>query len=567
MRLKNIKISHKLMFMTLAALLVLLLFGLVSVYMGKSQLRSLKIVYNEKMVPLDNLRKMQLIFREIDYQMVGVISAAESSQKAAEHLDRAVSELKRIWKETKPLLVHSELDSLAKTFEENLKGFYDLSGKLREAYISDDIDSVDLVHEQWIDLKKKIFQAVDNIAKKQQGLTEQFYRQKKEMINRVIVVILSVTVVCIVAFLAFSILITRSIGRPVINVVEASREIAEGDLTRRIVVKGGDEMGLMAETLNCMIEKLNSFFASITENITRIKGQSERLSDFSEHMQAGIRQQSSQIEQVASAATEMSQTIIDMAQNASNSSESARNSYDTAQKGMNAVREVVESIQSLAEEIEDASARLQMLGKRSEEIGEILMVIQDIADQTNLLALNAAIEAARAGEQGRGFAVVADEVRKLAEKTAQATDDIAGRIKAIQGETEMTITVMKRSTESFRASVEKANNAGDALNEIVDSSRQVMDMVQRIATATEEQSSAAEQVSQSMEVVAGIVKDNASQVDSLKELSDELLNIANKLSEQISHFKLDGECLGGGGNGAEVSEGGVAAGYEYNAAT
>ncbi len=567
MRLKNIKISHKLMFMTLAALLVLLLFGLVSVYMGKSQLRSLKIVYNEKMVPLDNLRKMQLIFREIDYQMVGVISAAESSQKAAEHLDRAVSELKRIWKETKPLLVHSELDSLAKAFEKNLKGFYDLSGKLREAYISDDIDSVDLVHEQWIDLKKKIFQAVDNIAKKQQGLTEQFYRQKKEMINRVIVVILSVTVVCIVAFLAFSVLITRSIGRPVINVVEASREIAEGDLTRRIVVKGGDEMGLMAETLNCMIEKLNSFFASITENITRIKGQSERLSDFSEHMQAGIRQQSSQIEQVASAATEMSQTIIDMAQNASNSSESARNSYDTAQKGMNAVREVVESIQSLAEEIEDASARLQMLGKRSEEIGEILMVIQDIADQTNLLALNAAIEAARAGEQGRGFAVVADEVRKLAEKTAQATDDIAGRIKAIQGETEMTITVMKRSTESFRASVEKANNAGDALNEIVDSSRQVMDMVQRIATATEEQSSAAEQVSQSMEVVAGIVKDNASQVDSLKELSDELLNIANKLSEQISHFKLDGECLGGGGNGAEVAEGGVAAGYEYNAAT
>ena len=567
MRLKNIKISHKLMFMTLAALLVLLLFGLVSVYMGKSQLRSLKIVYNEKMVPLDNLRKMQLIFREIDYQMVGVISAAESSQKAAEHLDRAVSELKRIWKETKPLLVHSELDSLAKAFEKNLKGFYDLSGKLREAYISDDIDSVDLVHEQWIDLKKKIFQAVDNIAKKQQGLTEQFYRQKKEMINRVIVVILSVTVVCIVAFLAFSVLITRSIGRPVINVVEASREIAEGDLTRRIVVKGGDEMGLMAETLNCMIEKLNSFFASITENITRIKGQSERLSDFSEHMQAGIRQQSSQIEQVASAATEMSQTIIDMAQNASNSSESARNSYDTAQKGMNAVREVVESIQSLAEEIEDASARLQMLGKRSEEIGEILMVIQDIADQTNLLALNAAIEAARAGEQGRGFAVVADEVRKLAEKTAQATDDIAGRIKAIQGETEMTITVMKRSTESFRASVEKANNAGDALNEIVDSSRQVMDMVQRIATATEEQSSAAEQVSQSMEVVAGIVKDNAGQVDSLKELSDELLNIANKLSEQISHFKLDGECLGGGGNGAEVSEGGVAAGYEYNAAT
>ncbi len=543
MRLKNVKISHKLVFMTVAALVVLLLFGGIGIYMGKSQLESLRSVYNEKMTPLDNLRRMQLIFRELDYQMVGVISAAESSQKAAVHLEKSLRKLNQIWNETEAQLASAEFGGEVANFKKNLKSFYGLAKQLKDAYKSDDIDSVDLVHEQWIDLKSKIFKAVDNIAERQKELTEEYYNQKKQLINRVILIILAVTIVSTIVFLVFSFIIVRSIGKPVNSVVEASKEIAAGDLTKRIMIKSHDEMGLMAETLNGMIERLNRLFSGISDNIARITKQSEKLSRFSEHMQTGINQQSGQIEQVASAASEMSQTIIDMAQNASYSSEAAQKSYNTAQKGMEVVREVIEDIQSLAREINDASERLQMLGKRSEEIGEILLVIQDIADQTNLLALNAAIEAARAGEQGRGFAVVADEVRKLAEKTAQATDDIAEKIKAIQDETESTIAVMKRGTDSFQESVEKATHAGNALNEIVNSSGQVMEMVQRIATATEEQSSAAEQVSQSMEVVAGIVRDNAGQVDELMGLADELLNIANKLSKQISQFKLDGKDL------------------------
>ncbi|NOY64051.1 MAG: HAMP domain-containing protein [Nitrospirae bacterium] len=538
MVLKNVKISHKLIFMTAVALVVLLSFGGIWIYMGKSQLESLRNVYNEKMTPLDNLRSMQLIFRELDYQMVGVISAAESSQEAAVHLEKSLQKLKKLWSKTEPQLSSEVFGNVVANFKKNLRSFYALARKLKDAYKSDDIDSVDLIHEQWIDLKSEIFKAVDTIAEQQKRLTEGFYNKKEQIINRVIVIILAATVLSMVVFLVLSFIIVRSIGKPVNSVVEASREIAAGDLTKRIAVSSRDEMGLMAGTLNGMIERLNRLCSGISDNISRITRQSEKLSRFSENMQTGINQQTGQIEQVASAASEMSQTIIDMAQNASYSSDAAQTSYDTAQKGMEVVREVVEDIQSLAREINDASERLQMLGKRSEEIGEILMVIQDIADQTNLLALNAAIEAARAGEQGRGFAVVADEVRKLAEKTAQATDDIADKIRAIQDETEMTIAVMKRGTDSFKESVEKATHAGNALKEIVESSGQVMEMVQRIATATEEQSSAAEQVSQSMEVVAGIVRDNATQVDELRSLADELLNIANKLSEQIGQFKL-----------------------------
>jgi methyl-accepting chemotaxis protein len=533
---RNIKITHKLIAMTVIGLTVLLSFGLVSVYMGKSQLKSLKGLYAQNMVPLDNLRRIQLIFREIDYQMVGVISAAESSQNALVHLEKSLKQLKTIWEDTNKRLTRTEFGAIKADFARVMKDFSALAGKLKEAYQSDNIDNVDLVHEEWIDLKEKIFKDIDSLAARQKKIAEELYARKEKVITRVISIVLIAMGISIIAFLAVSAMIVRSISKPINRVVMASREVAEGNLSRRINVISRDEMGFMAETLNNMIAKLNNIFTGISENICLITRQSENLSLFSEEMRKAVKNESSHIEQVASATEEMSQTTLDMAKNALSSSESAKVSFNTAERGMSIVEEVVKDIQSLASEINSASEKLMGLGERSKEIGEILSVIQDIADQTNLLALNAAIEAARAGEQGRGFAVVADEVRKLAEKTASATDDIAEKIKAIQDETELTISVMKQGTDAVNASVEKAANAGSALREIVGSSGEVMDMIQRIATATEEQSSMTEQVSQSMDVVANIVKDNAGKVESLTELSAELLEIANRLQTQIGQF-------------------------------
>ncbi len=539
---RNIKITHKLVAMTVIGLFVLSAFALLGVYMGKSQLKSLKSLYAQNMVPLDNLRRIQLIFREIDYQMVGVISAAESSQNALVHLEKSLKQLKAIWEDTNKRLTRSEFGTIKADFARVMKDFSALAGKLKEAYQSDNIDNVDLVHEEWIDLKEKIFKDIDSLAARQKKIAEELYARKEKVITRVISIVLIAMGISIIAFLAVSTMIVRSISKPINLVVMASREIAEGNLNRRINVTSRDEMGFMAETLNNMIAKLNDIFAGISENICLITRQSERLSLFSAEMRKAVKEESSQIEQVASATEEMSQTTLDMAKNALSSSESAKVSFNTAEKGMNIVDEVVKDIQSLAGEINSASEKLMGLGERSKEIGEILSVIQDIADQTNLLALNAAIEAARAGEQGRGFAVVADEVRKLAEKTASATDDIAEKIKAIQDETELTISVMMKGTDAVNASVEKAANAGSALREIVGSSGEVMDMIQRIATATEEQSAMTEQVSQSMDVVANIVKDNAGKVESLTELSAELLGIANRLEAQVGQFITEEGC-------------------------
>ncbi len=553
MKLSNIKISHKLFIMTVAGLIVLSLFGFSAVNMGRGQLASLKEVYVNNLTPLDNLRNIQLILREVDYQMVGVISSAESSQKAASHLSEALKKLDSLWKKTESVLNAEELGGTIKDFKKQFAEFKKLAVELKKAYESDDIDTVDLVHEKWLDIKKAIFQSIDKMAEQQKQLVETFYQNKRKSISKVITTIGVVTIVSVICFIVFAMFIARSISRPVHLVMEASKEISKGDLTKRIDVNSSDEMGIMASTLNQMLGHLNTVFYKISENIRSISTQAVRVAEFSEELKENTSRQNRQVEQVASAATEMSQTIVDMAQNASSASESAKLSYDAAMKGKAVVGEVVDNIKGLADEISDASAKLETLGERSKEIGEILSVIQDIADQTNLLALNAAIEAARAGEQGRGFAVVADEVRKLAEKTAHATEEIAEKIVSVQKETDNTIVVMQRSTNAVSKSVEIARGAGDALQEIVSSSEQVMEMVQRIATATEQQSSAAEEVSQSMEHVADIVKHTSEQVYSLKALSDELLGIANTLKEQISCFvtnqnaeiecKLDPELL------------------------
>jgi methyl-accepting chemotaxis protein len=247
-----------------------------------------------------------------------------------------------------------------------------------------------------------------------------------------------------------------------------------------------------------------------------------------------------QVEQVTAAATEMSQTILDMAKNASDASTSVEESDKLAKNGKQVVKQTVESIQNLARNVEQSAQSIESLGKSSEEISNILLVIKEIADQTNLLALNAAIEAARAGEQGRGFAVVADEVRKLAEKTASATGKIADNIKNVQAETKDSVDVMRKGKALAENAVTTARQAEDALHKIVESTDRVMDKVRRIAVATEEQSSAAEEVSQSMSHISDVVRETVRLSEEVKKTAFELSSLSHSTKQQISQFRTEG---------------------------
>jgi methyl-accepting chemotaxis protein len=329
-----------------------------------------------------------------------------------------------------------------------------------------------------------------------------------------------------------------------------------GDLTHTVGLESRDEMGIMASELNSMLEKLNHAFTAISGETERVFSYAENLSDSSDDLMKGSKEQKMQVDQVVTASSEMSQTIIEMAKNAADASEATKGSFEAAQNGSNVSEQTKEKIVNLVESVSEASKSIARLGKSSEEIGDILSVIQDIADQTNLLALNAAIEAARAGEHGRGFSVVADEVKKLAERTGKATEEIAGKIRTNQKETEGVVMSMQKGKSIADEAITTATDAGEALSTIVAGSQNVMEMVERIATATDEQSSASEEVSQTMENTAGVINQNFRLSEDVKKASGELVMLAKELKSQVNIFKTSGSAAQDSGMSGEKMESG-----------
>ena len=256
-------------------------------------------------------------------------------------------------------------------------------------------------------------------------------------------------------------------------------------------------------------------------------------------MAAGAQEQSSQATEVAGAVEQMTKTIYETTKNTVQATEASKNAGVIAKDGGRVVEETIVGMNRIAEVVRKSADTVQELGKSSDQIGEIVQVIDDIADQTNLLALNAAIEAARAGEQGRGFAVVADEVRKLAERTSKATKEIATMIKQIQKDTYDAVDSMQEGTRQVEDGKLLAEKAGASLEEIIVGAERVVDIVTQVAAASEEQSSAAEQISKNIESISTVTNESASGIQQIAHASEDLNRLTLNLQELIAQFKLD----------------------------
>ncbi len=332
----------------------------------------------------------------------------------------------------------------------------------------------------------------------------------------------------------------KGITGPLTRVTTMIQDIAEGegDLTKRVAVTSRDEIGEVARWFNVFQDKLH-------EIIARLNGASDRLGAASEELAAGAREmakgagdQSSLAGQVASAVEEMSATVTDVGRNAQGVAQAAKGAQEVASKGGEVVTEAVGAMKRIAGAVEEMATTLAGLRTRSEQIGKIIEVIDDIADQTNLLALNAAIEAARAGEQGRGFAVVADEVRRLAERTSRATKEIAEMIHAIQAEASGVTVSMETGQREAETGVQLAGRAGEALSQIIEVVSGVMTQIQHIATAAEQQSTAAETIATNVSQVAVISKQTAAGASSTAQATQELTELAEQIRTTVGRFKL-----------------------------
>jgi len=378
---------------------------------------------------------------------------------------------------------------------------------------------------------------VEGFVDHQKERTEFRYEEvmKKYNTTLILMFILTGVVFSIVSFIALY--LTRGIVLPLKIGVAVAKSLSDGDLFVTVKVKTKDEIGQLFSAMKTMVEKLRNVAADLTGAVDTVASGSRNLSTTSDDLNKGSQELSSQVEQIVTAMTEVSQTIMDMAKNASSAADASKNASETAVKGKQIVDSTAEDMVRIARTVQEAAGTIEELGRSSAQIGEIVAVINGIADQTNLLALNAAIEAARAGEQGRGFAVVADEVRKLAERTGQATKDITQRIAAIQAAAGESVDAMKRGSDEVDKGVGLAKEASASLDTIVTASTNAMDMVQRIAAATEQQSAATEEVTQNMENISAIARRSSSSTEQIKVSAGELARLVSELKTTTAWFK------------------------------
>ena len=339
--------------------------------------------------------------------------------------------------------------------------------------------------------------------------------------------------------LFIAIIISRSIVTPIKIAVDAMNDIAEGegDLTKRLNEKGKDEVALLGAAFNNFAEKVRSMVTQVSGSTSQLAAATEEMSMITDETNQGVQKQQSETEMVATAMNEMTATVQEVARHATEASNAAQNADLEAQGGKNVVQQTVSSINTLASEIESATSVIKQLETDSDNIGSVLDVIRGIAEQTNLLALNAAIEAARAGEQGRGFAVVADEVRTLASRTQESTQEIQSMIESLQQGSRNAVKAMEASQDQSKKSVEHATNARGSLDAITDSVTTISNMNIQIANAAKEQSSVSEEINQNVVNISQIVEQTAEGAQQTMTASNELANLANELQSLVGQFK------------------------------
>ena len=541
MRLKDMKIGTRLLAgfgILLVSMVVLVISGIWGTAIMKGRVEQIANVGNKKM---EQAYVMKDAVNVIDKSVLTTIMAKDLS--ARQDATRRVEEARSVGNAALDKLEKLEKDAKAKENIAKIKETFNTqkadNDKAMEAGVIGNMEEGVTIYTGAVaPASRNLNDLCDEVLKYQAQAVQADYKQAQRAFTTTFIILVVIGIFVFVIAIGTAVSLTKSITQPIADNIMVTNEMAAGNLTIDVEVDRKDEMGKEMEAIKLMIEKWREIVGNIKETADNMASASTQLSASAEQMSKGSGEQANRASQVATATEEMSQTVADIAQNASNIATTATNAAATAKGGGVIVEKAVKEVKEIAVTVGDSAQYITSLAELGKRIGEIIGIINDIADQTNLLALNAAIEAARAGEAGRGFAVVADEVKKLATRTTGATSEVSGIISEIQQKVKSAVGAIENVTVKVDHGVDLSTKAGVELGVIIKSVDELHMMVQQIASAIEQMMATSEQISKDIESIATISQETSKSSGEVTRASSELSELAINLQGIAKKFRV-----------------------------
>ncbi|QUP65647.1 methyl-accepting chemotaxis protein [Pseudomonas syringae Cit 7] len=541
MSLRNMNIAPR-AFLGFAMIGTLMLILGVFALSQMSKIRGATEVLADSNVPsiksLDRFAEVSIRLRVLSYRLL-VNRDPETQQKTIELMamrNKQITDAQTVYEK---LISAPEERNLYSQYVQLLGQYRQLEDRLKTLSRANNIDQLqELLNNEMVSNSDQMNVVLRKLVEINTAQLNEVKEQASSEYDSAFNMVIGLLIAAILLTLVFAWMLIKSITTPIATALLAAETIAQGNLTRPISIDGTDEAGRLLLAMKTMQDKLRDTLQGISGSATQLASAAEELNAVTDESARGLVQQNDEIEQAATAVNQMTSAVEEVARNATSTSQASRSAATSAGDGRDLVQETVSAIERMSGDVQGTAELIISLANESRDIGKVLDVIRGLADQTNLLALNAAIEAARAGEAGRGFAVVADEVRALAHRTQQSTSEIERMISSIQTGTEQAVSSMRNSTERAESTLNIAKGAGQALNTINSAVEEINERNMVIASAAEEQAQVAREVDRNLVNIRDLSAQSTNGANQTSAASTELSRLAIDLNGMVARFAL-----------------------------